>query len=106
VSWPSGRPRGRGRSRDRPYADAAESFSRRSSSPGTAPSTPSRSRNDPLGWTDYLLAPDFWNRTLQNWQSEFLAVGSMVVLSIDLRERGSPESKPVGEPHESIGRSG
>ena len=63
-------------------------------------------RSDPLGWADYALAPDFWNRTLQNWQSEFLAVGSMVVLSIYLRERGSPESKPVGEPHGSTGRSG
>jgi hypothetical protein len=63
-------------------------------------------RSDPLGWGDYLLAPDFWNRTLQNWQSEFLAVGSMVVLSIYLRERGSPESKPVGAPHESTGSEG
>ncbi len=62
--------------------------------------------SDPLGWWDYLLAPDFWNRTLQNWQSEFLAVGSMVVLSIYLRERGSPESKPVGEPHGSTGSQG
>jgi hypothetical protein len=57
----------------------------------------------PLGWGEYFLAPDFWNRTLQNWQSEFLAVASMVVLSIYLRERGSPESKPVGEPHHSTG---
>ena len=63
-------------------------------------------RSDPLGWIDYALAPDFWNRTLQNWQSEFLAVGSMVVLSIYLRERGSPESKPVGEPHEATGGEG
>jgi magnesium-transporting ATPase (P-type) len=63
-------------------------------------------RSDPLGWVDYALAPDFWNRTLQNWQSEFLAVGSMVVLSIYLRERGSPESKPVGEPHEATGGEG
>jgi hypothetical protein len=47
----------------------------------------------------YLVSADFWNRTLQNWQSEFLAVGSMVVLSIYLRERGSPESKPVGAAH-------
>jgi hypothetical protein len=61
---------------------------------------------DPLGWGDYLLAPDFWNRTLQNWQSEFLAVGSMVVLSIYLRERGSPESKPVGAPNTSTGVEG
>ncbi|OLP52855.1 hypothetical protein BJM39_01725, partial [Salmonella enterica subsp. enterica serovar Javiana] len=61
---------------------------------------------EPLSWTGYLTAPDFWNRTLQNWQSEFLAVGSMVVLSIYLRERGSPESKPVGSSHDSTGVEG
>jgi uncharacterized protein DUF6766 len=61
---------------------------------------------DPLGWGQYLSAPDFWNRTFQNWQSEFLAVGSMVVLSIYLRERGSPESKPVGSAHTSTGVEG
>lgn len=61
---------------------------------------------DPLSWTGYLTAPDFWNRTLQNWQSEFLAVATMVVFSIYLRERGSPESKPVGEPHDSTGVEG
>jgi hypothetical protein len=60
----------------------------------------------PLTWGDYALADDFWNRTFQNWQSEFLAVASMVVLSIYLRERGSPESKPVGEPHTSTGVEG
>ena len=47
----------------------------------------------------YMGRSDFWNRTLQNWQSEFLAVGSMVILSVYLRQRGSPESKPVGAPH-------
>jgi hypothetical protein len=52
-----------------------------------------------IGWAEYLLSADFWNRTLQNWQSEFLAVGSMIALSIFLRQRGSPESKPVGAPH-------
>ena len=55
----------------------------------------------PLAWTDYLLAPDFWNRTLQNWQSELLALVSMAVLAVFLRERGSPESKPVGAPHDN-----
>jgi hypothetical protein len=65
-----------------------------------------RDLQEPLSWGDYLSAPDFWNRTLQNWQSEFLAVASMVVLSVYLRERGSPESKPVGAPHESTGVSG
>jgi hypothetical protein len=54
----------------------------------------------------YLGTSDFWNRTLQNWQSEFLAVGSMAVLSIYLRQRGSPESKPVGASHEATGVQG
>jgi len=52
-----------------------------------------------IGWISYVASPDFWNRTLQNWQSEFLAVGSMVAFSIYLRQRGSSESKPVGTPH-------
>lgn len=52
-----------------------------------------------IGWIGYLASADFWNRTLQNWQSEFLAVGSMVAFSIYLRQRGSSESKPVGTPH-------
>nr|WP_206686552.1 MULTISPECIES: DUF6766 family protein [Microbacterium] len=53
----------------------------------------------PETWADYVASPEFWNRTLQNWQSELLAVGAMVVLSIYLRQRGSSESKPVGVPH-------
>jgi hypothetical protein len=63
-------------------------------------------RQDPITWTEYIVGPDFWSRTLQNWQSEFLAVGSMVVFSIYLRQRGSPESKPVGTPHEATGTTG
>jgi hypothetical protein len=54
---------------------------------------------DPLSFGAYLASPDFWSRTLQNWQSEFLAIGSMAAFAIFLRERGSPESKPVGMPH-------
>ncbi|MDO9496397.1 MAG: hypothetical protein Q7J48_11900 [Nocardioides sp.] len=61
---------------------------------------------DPIAWGAYLLNADFWSRTLQNWQSEFLAVGSMAVFSIFLRQRGSPESKPVGAPHSSTGVEG
>lgn len=61
---------------------------------------------DPLTWSQYLAAPDFWNRTFQNWQSEFLAVASMVVFSIYLRERGSPESKPVGTSDTATGVEG
>jgi len=53
----------------------------------------------PMGWGEYLLSPEFWNRSLQNWQSEFLAVGAMAALSIYLRQRGSGESKPVGAAH-------
>jgi hypothetical protein len=61
---------------------------------------------DPISWESYLVNADFWSRTLQNWQSEFLAVGSMAVLSIYLRQRGSSQSKPVGEPHHSTGVEG
>ena len=61
---------------------------------------------NPIPWRAYLLDADFWSRTLQNWQSEFLAVGTMAVLAIYLRQRGSSQSKPVGEPHESTGIEG
>jgi len=63
-------------------------------------------QQDPLTWGEYVLGADFWARTLQNWQSEFLAVGSMAVLAIYLRQRGSPESKPVGAPHDQTGVEG
>jgi hypothetical protein len=63
-------------------------------------------RSDPVSWVGYVTSADFWNRTLQNWQSEFLAVASMVLLSIYLRERGSPESKPVGASHDATGAEG
>jgi hypothetical protein len=56
-----------------------------------------------IAWSTYLVRADFWERTLQNWQSEFLAVGTMAVFTIYLRQRGSPESKPVGAPHEATG---
>jgi hypothetical protein len=59
-----------------------------------------------LSWGEYVLNADFWERTLQNWQSEFLAVGVMVVFTIFLRQRGSPESKPVGAPHDETASSG
>jgi hypothetical protein len=59
-----------------------------------------------VSWTTYVTTSDFWNRTLQNWQSEFLAVGSMVILSVYLRQRGSPESKPVGAPHAETATEG
>ena len=52
---------------------------------------------------DYLASPRFWFESFQNWQSEFLAIWAMVVLSIFLRQRGSPESKPVDAPHYQTG---
>jgi hypothetical protein len=60
----------------------------------------------PISWGEYVLSADFWERTLQNWQSEFLAVGTMAVFTIYLRQRGSPESKPVGAPHDETASSG
>lgn len=60
----------------------------------------------PISWGEYLLSADFWSRSLQNWQSELLAVASMAILSVYLRQRGSPESKPVGAAHTSTGVEG
>jgi len=62
--------------------------------------------DEAVSWLAYLGGADFWEKTLQNWQSEFLAVGSMAVFTIYLRQRGSPESKPVGAPHDQTGTSG
>ena len=63
-------------------------------------------REAEVSWLGYVGTARFWESTLQNWQSEFLAVGSMAVLSIYLRQRGSPESKPVGAPHGVTGVEG
>jgi hypothetical protein len=52
-----------------------------------------------ISWSSYLGEPEFWNRSLQNWQSEFLAVASISLFSVYLRQRGSAQSKPVGAPH-------
>ena len=56
---------------------------------------------DALSWPGYVTSANFWNRTFQNWQSEFLAVASMAAFAIYLRQRGSPESKVVGAPHDA-----
>jgi hypothetical protein len=63
-------------------------------------------RQDPVSWPRYLTEPEFWNRTLQNWQSELLAVASMAILAIYLRQRGSSQSKPVGSAHTATGIEG
>ena len=59
-----------------------------------------------VSWLDFVLSAQFWEQTLENWQSEFLAVGSFAVFAVFLRQRGSSESKPVGEPHDSTDVSG
>jgi hypothetical protein len=59
-----------------------------------------------VSWWTYVGTADFWQGALQNWQSEFLAVGSMSVFAIFLRQRGSPESKPVGARHEETSAEG
>jgi hypothetical protein len=56
-------------------------------------------REAAISYGAYLLNPDFWEASLQNWQSEFLSVGSIAVFSIFLRQRGSSQSKPVGAHH-------
>jgi hypothetical protein len=53
----------------------------------------------PVAITDYLTSSRFWFESFQNWQSEFLAIGSMVLLTIWLRETNSPESKEVQTPY-------
>lgn len=58
----------------------------------------------PEDWDKYLVSAKFWFESFQNWQSEFLAVASIVLLSIWLRQKGSPESKPVDAPHMETGK--
>ncbi|MFF1829051.1 DUF6766 family protein [Paenarthrobacter sp. NPDC058040] len=57
----------------------------------------------PVSTWEYLGSSQFWFESFQNWQSEFLAVGVLVGASVYLRQRGSPESKPVAEPHYETG---
>jgi hypothetical protein len=56
-----------------------------------------------ISFRQYLVSARFWFESFQNWQSEFLAVSAIVVLSIWLREKGSPESKPVAAAHTETG---
>jgi Domain of unknown function (DUF6766) len=59
----------------------------------------------PVSLWSFLTGAQFWFQSMQNWQSEFLAVGALAVLGIFLRQRGSPESKPVAAPHAQTGSS-
>ncbi|HEX9918160.1 MAG TPA: DUF6766 family protein, partial [Pyrinomonadaceae bacterium] len=52
---------------------------------------------------EYVGTSRFWFESFQNWQSEFLSVAAIVILSIWLRQKGSPESKPVAAPHSETG---
>ncbi|HSE32898.1 MAG TPA: DUF6766 family protein [Pyrinomonadaceae bacterium] len=61
-------------------------------------------RNQPVSVIQYVGTSRFWFESLQNWQSEFLAVFAMVVLSIFLRQKGSAESKQVDAPHSETGK--
>jgi len=60
-------------------------------------------RTETVSTWQYMGTSRFWFESFQNWQSEFLAVGSMVIFTIFLRERGSKESKPVATPHGEMG---
>lgn len=56
-----------------------------------------------VSMAEFLGTSRFWFESFQNWQSEFLSIGLMVVLSVFLRQKGSPESKPVDSPHGETG---
>lgn len=51
----------------------------------------------------HLADAEFWFESFQNWQSEFIAILAIVVLSIYLRQKDSPQSKPVAAPHSQTG---
>jgi hypothetical protein len=72
-------------------------------SAGAAAEEALRNGETPPTLTDHLMSAGFWFESLQNWQSEFLSTAVLIVLAIYLRERGSPESKPVGAPHAQTG---
>ena len=59
--------------------------------------------NVKLSWMDYVSESRFWFESFQNWQSEFLSVFAIIVLSIFLRQKGSSQSKPVDAPHNQTG---
>ena len=61
-------------------------------------------QGDQVSVWGYMLTSSFWYESMQNWQSEFLSLFAMVVLSIWLREKDSPESKEIMAPHDQTGR--
>jgi hypothetical protein len=67
--------------------------------------TQSQHGGSPISVLDFMGTSDFWFQSFQNYQSEFLALGSMVVFSIFLRQKGSPRSKAVDAPHWATGHT-
>jgi hypothetical protein len=57
----------------------------------------------PVTMLAYIATSQFWFESFENWQSEFLSVGLLVLFSIWMREQGSPQSKPVAAPHSDTG---
>ena len=72
-------------------------------SSAAAASKARRHGSPPLTLVEHLGDAQFWFESFQNWQSEFLSTAVLVLLAIVLRQRGSPESKPVGAPHSQTG---
>lgn len=62
-----------------------------------------KGKSEQLSLSEFMGTSEFWFQSLQNWQSEFLSVLSIVVLSIFLRQKGSPQSKPVDAPNDETG---
>jgi uncharacterized protein DUF6766 len=60
-------------------------------------------REPTISWLGYVGSAHFWEPTFQNWQSEFMAVATIALFSIYFRQRGSHDSKAVGDPHEKTG---
>lgn len=63
-------------------------------------------QNECMSTLGYMTTSQFWFESFQNWQSEFLAIGAMVIFTIYLRQQGSPESKPVATSHYETGTAG
>ncbi|NUT21800.1 MAG: hypothetical protein HOV77_21710 [Hamadaea sp.] len=57
----------------------------------------------PVSLGQFARTAEFWFQSMQNWQSEFFSVGALVLLSVVLRQHGSPQSKPVTAPHDQTG---
>lgn len=57
----------------------------------------------PLSVSAFFVSSTFWFSTFQTWQAEYMAIALYILLSVFLRQEGSPESKPVGAPNTATG---